>query len=81
MLYTKRTFGDLLRGTTLEVVGARRYGFLPRTCLSDLPGVISDAPAGVAFVNRLDAVLERLLTPFCQNWGFVLVKRSGGAEG
>jgi SAM-dependent methyltransferase len=81
VLYTKRTFGDLLRGTTLEVVGAWRYGFLPRTCLSGLPGVISDAPAGVAFVNRLDAVLERLLTPFCQNWSFVLVKRSGGVEG
>jgi SAM-dependent methyltransferase len=80
VLYTARTFHDLLRGTALEVVEARRYGFLPRTCLSDLPHVISNAPAGVAILNALDVLLERLLTPFCQNWSFVLVKRSGGAE-
>ena len=80
VLYTKRTFGDLLRATTFEVVEARRYGFLWRNRLSRLPGILSDAPPGVAFINWLDAVLERLFFPFCQNWGFVLVKPSGAAE-
>lgn len=79
VLYTARTFGDLLRGTRLTVVEAGRYGFLPRTCLSDLPAVLSDAPAGVALLNGLDVVLERLFSPFCQNWGFVVVKRTAGA--
>jgi SAM-dependent methyltransferase len=77
VLYTARTFGDLLHGTRLAVVEARRYGFLPRTSLSDLPNVVRDAPAGVAILNALDVVLERLFSPFCQNWSFVLVKRSG----
>ena len=80
VLYTKRTFGDLLRATTFEVVEARRYGFLWRNRLSRLPGIISDAPPGVALINWLDGILERLFSPFCQNWGFVLVKPSGAAE-
>ena len=60
VLYTKRTFGDLLGATTFEVVEARRYGFLWRNRLSRLPGIISDAPPGVALINWLDSVLERL---------------------
>lgn len=80
VLYTARTFGDLLHDTRLAVVEARRYGFLPRTALSDLPNVLSDAPAGVAFLNALDVVLERLFSPLCQNWGFVLVKRADAGK-
>ncbi len=80
VLYTKRTFGDLLRATTFEVVEARRYGFLWRNRLSRLPEIISDTLPGVALINWLDSVLERLFSPFCQNWGFVLIKPSGAAE-
>lgn len=78
VLYTQRTFSDLLLGTALEVVEARRYGFLPRTALSDLPRMVRDAPGSVACLNGLDALLEQLLAPLCQNWGFVLVKSSRG---
>ena len=60
VLYTKRTFGDLLGATTFEVVEARRYGFLWRNRLSRLPGIIGDAPPGVALINWLDGILERL---------------------
>ena len=81
VLYTKRTFGDLLRATPFEVVEARRYGFLWRNRLSDLPRIVIDAPAGVALINGLDALLEQLFSQFCQNWCFVvLVKLSGAAE-
>jgi SAM-dependent methyltransferase len=79
VLYTNRMFRDLLRVTTLEVIEARRYGFLWRQRLSRLPGVVSNWPPSVALINWLDAVLERLFTPFCQNWSFVLVKRPAAA--
>jgi len=79
-LYTYRTFEQLLLKTTLQVVEARRYGFLPRNALNNLPRIIRDAPLAVAAINGLDDLLERILSPFCQNWGFVLVKRSGVVE-
>jgi SAM-dependent methyltransferase len=81
VLYTKRTFVDLLRATMFELVEARRYGFLWRNRLSGLPRIVSDAAAGVAVVNGLDTILERLFSTFCQNWSFVLVKRSRADKG
>src|SRR5262245_46253496 len=75
LLYTSCSFGDLLRATTFEVVEAWRYGWLPRNRLSRLPAFMSEASAGVAIINSIDAGLERALTPFCQNWAFVLRKR------
>ena len=80
VLYTNRTFGDLLRATTFEVVEAWRYGWLPRNRLSRLPAVMSEASAGVAIINGIDAGLERVLAPFSQNWAFVLVKRPAETE-
>jgi hypothetical protein len=79
VLYTNRTFRDLLRVTTLEVIEARRYGFLWRRRLSRLPGILSNWPPGVALINGLDAILERLFFPFCQNWSFVLIKGRASA--
>jgi hypothetical protein len=64
-----------------ELVEARRYGFLWRNRLSGLPRIVSDAAAGVAVVNGLDTILERLFSTFCQNWSFVLVKRSRADKG
>jgi len=80
VLYTNRSFGDLLRATTFEVVEAWRYGWLPRNRLSRLPAFMSEASARVAIINSIDAGLERLLAPFCQNWAFVLVKRRPAAR-
>ena len=80
VLYTNRSFGDLLRATTFEVVEAWRYGWLPRNRLSRLPAVMSEASAGVAIINGIDAGLERVLAPFCQNWAFVLVKQPAETE-
>jgi SAM-dependent methyltransferase len=79
-LYTNRSFGDLLEATTLEVVEAWRYGWLPRNCLNRLPAVMSDASPSVAILNGLDAGLERVLAPLCQNWAFVMVKRPAAME-
>jgi len=80
VLYTSRSFGDLLQATTLEVVEAWRYSWLPRNHLSRLPAIMSQSPAGVAIINSIDAGLERVLAPFCQNWAFVLVKRPAATE-
>jgi SAM-dependent methyltransferase len=80
VLYTNRSFGDLLRATTLEVVEAWRYSWLPRNRLSRLPAIMSESPGGVAIINSIDAGLERVLAPFCQNWAFVLVKRPAATE-
>jgi len=41
---------------------------------------MSQSPAGVAIINSIDAGLERVLAPFCQNWAFVLVKRPAATE-
>ena len=41
---------------------------------------MSEASAGVAIINGIDAGLERLLAPFCQNWAFVLIKRPAATE-
>jgi Methyltransferase domain len=79
-LYTNRSFGDLLRATTFEVVEAWRYSWLPRNRLNRLPGFMSGASTGVAVINSIDAGLERLLAPFCQNWAFVLVNRPAATE-
>jgi Methyltransferase domain len=80
VLYTNRSFGDLPRATTFEVVEAWRYSWLPRNRLNRLPGFMNGASTGVAVINSIDAGLERLLAPFCQNWAFVLVKRPAATE-
>jgi SAM-dependent methyltransferase len=80
VLYTNRSFGDLLQATTFEIVEAWRYSWLPRNRLSRLPAFMSEASAGVAIINGIDAGLERLLAPFCQNWAFVLIKRPAATE-
>jgi SAM-dependent methyltransferase len=80
VLYTSRSFADLLRATTFEIVEAWRYSWLPRNRLSRLPAFVSEASAGVAILNSIDAGLERALSPFCQNWAFVLRKRPVSKE-
>jgi len=47
VLYTNRSFGDLLQATTFEIVEAWRYSWLPPNRLSRLPAFMSDASAGV----------------------------------
>jgi len=74
------TFPSFSSGTAFEIVEAWRYSWLPRNRLSRLPAFMSETSTGVAIINGIDAGLERLLAPFCQNWAFVLIKRPAATE-
>ena len=64
----------LCRGAGLELVGTRRYAFLPRNLFGRMPGFVRNSAAGAAAVNRVDGVLERILAPVCTNHWFVARK-------
>ncbi len=58
-LYTNRSFGDLLEATTLEVVEAWRYGWLPRNCLNRVPAVMSVCQNWAFVLVKRPAATER----------------------
>jgi SAM-dependent methyltransferase len=72
--YTKRDIRALAKAADFEVVCLRRYNVLPRNIFGDL-AARGIAPRMLAtLVDFADGVLNLVLNPFAQNYGFVLRK-------
>ncbi|MBI5711623.1 MAG: class I SAM-dependent methyltransferase [Candidatus Eisenbacteria bacterium] len=72
--YGRADIEGLVRAAGLELVEARRYGFLPRNSLHRVPGPLREARWAADLWDALDAGLGALLSPLCQNWAFVARK-------
>jgi SAM-dependent methyltransferase len=73
--YSRESIVSLCQRAGFDIITLKRYGFLPRNILNRLPSVLNGSRAVCAIVDQVDAVLERLFSPFCQNWLFVAEKR------
>lgn len=69
--FTTREIQALCQDAGLRLVDRGRYAFLPRNSLNRLPGGLRASQRFATALNRSDEVLERLFSPFVQNYYFV----------
>ena len=74
--YTKRDIRALALAAGFDVLWIRRYNVVPRNILGNLAGRWGSSRAVAAFVDTIDSMLNLILNPFAQNYGFVLRKAS-----
>lgn len=72
--YTRSDIDTLARGAGLGLLEVARYGALPRNGLSRLPRSIKTSAWFADSWDALDALLETVAGPLCQNWRFVARK-------
>ena len=70
-LFTRRQYRALRAEAGFSIVKESAHGFLPRNSLAALPRPIADSLAFSRLYNGLDSLLERVLSPFAQNFLFV----------
>ncbi len=71
--YDRANIEEIFR-SVMDVQEVRRYALLPRNSLRRLPSALSNARWFARTVDRLDAVLSKLLPHFSQNWLIVARK-------
>jgi SAM-dependent methyltransferase len=72
--YGRADIEALARGAGMSLLEVARYGALPRNGLSRLPNSLGSAAWVADSWDALDALLERVSGPLCQNWRFVARK-------
>jgi SAM-dependent methyltransferase len=77
--YTMSDIEALCRRSGLELAEAKRYAALPRNLWHRFPPRIGDSTFVTAVWDAMDAVLETVLSPWCQNYLFA-ARRSGRTE-
>ena len=77
--FTRDRIRRLLEEAGLELVEARRYGFLPRNIWHGAPAQLRNKPGTARAWDALDAVCEKLLAPLCQSYA-VVARRPATAE-
>jgi len=73
--YGRDDVRSLVAGAGLDLVELQRYGLLPRNMLGRLPAPVAGSRRFADAWDALDAALGALLSPLCQNWAFVAVRR------
>ena len=69
--FTDRDIRHLCREAGFTTLEKRRYGFLPRNSMNQLPGSLRDTSMMATVLDHGDAFLERLFSPIVQNYYFV----------
>jgi len=74
-LFTRKSFSQLLEGTSLEILEGERYNFLPRNSFNRLPGNLANQSAVCSAIDLLDHSFTTVCPVLCQNWYFILRKK------
>lgn len=69
--FTPREMYSLFDSTGLEILEAKRYGFLPRNIWGQIPSLLSDSSLTVRTWDLLDDILSALFRGICQNYQIV----------
>ena len=72
---TRRSFMELIQGTSLEVLEGGRYNFIPRNSFNRLPHVLTNNALVCSGINAVDSMLAAVCPVLCQNWYFILRKK------
>ncbi len=75
-LFTRQSFEALLVGTSFEVLSSGRYNAIPRNSFNRLPKALANTLLLCRIMDLLDDVFAALAPMLCQNWFFILRKRS-----
>ena len=75
--YVRADIERLTRHARLQLLGAGRYGILPRNSVHRLLGPLAGTRLGADAWDALDRTLGAVLAPLCQNWWFVARKPAG----
>lgn len=74
--YTQPQIQQLCQTAGFQVLGCKRYGFLPRNFWGNLPASLRNLRSLAHLWNLFDTILSYSLSLFCQNYWFVAQKPS-----
>ncbi|MCL4366091.1 class I SAM-dependent methyltransferase [Patescibacteria group bacterium] len=72
--FTKKDILQLANQTSFKILEIKRYGFLPRNSLRNLPNPIKYSAPLAFFWDIFDNCLSAIFSPLCQNYYFVAQK-------
>ncbi|HEX6099680.1 MAG TPA: class I SAM-dependent methyltransferase [Thermoanaerobaculia bacterium] len=72
--FTAAEISRLSKAAGLQLRAMGRYGFLPRNSLSRLPASARSSRRVASWINVADFALERVFSPFTQNYFFVAAR-------
>jgi SAM-dependent methyltransferase len=74
LLFTRRSFAELLEGHDARIVAEGRYNLVPRNSLRRLPASIRDGRLFCGALNAFDNLFGTVAPVFAQNWYFIVEK-------
>ncbi len=75
-LFSRKSFEQLLYGTSFEIIESGRYNSIPRNSLNRLPKAVANQRWLCRALDAIDDLLSQIFPAITQNWYFILKKKS-----